>query len=85
MFLLTAAVADRILRRTLMGYKSFILPLFYRKISLHFSENINPFRPSGPIWHVQPKFRLQFNSRRDHQKTPYERRDYESVDEKSLS
>ena len=28
---------------------------------------------------------LDFNLRRDHQKTFYERRDYESVDEKSLS
>ena len=28
---------------------------------------------------------LDFNLRRDHQKISYERRDYESVDEKSLS
>ena len=29
------------------------------------------------------KFRFQF--KKDHQKIPFERRDYESVDEKSLS
>ena len=28
---------------------------------------------------------FDFNFRRDHQKNSYERRDYESVDEKSLS
>ena len=28
---------------------------------------------------------FDFNLRRDHQKNSYERRDYESVDEKSLS
>ena len=42
----------------------------------------NPFPPSVSILHRLSK---NFNLRRDHQKIPYERRDYESVDEKSLS
>ena len=45
----------------------------------------NPFPPSVPIWHRLTDRHFDFNLRRDHQKTSFERRDYESVDEKSLS
>ena len=40
-----------------------------------------------PNWNISYRRTkiFDFNSRRDHQKNSFERRDYESVDEKSLS
>ena len=40
-----------------------------------------------PLWDEFVTYCQNFDSkiRRDHQKIPYDRRDYESVDEKSLS
>ena len=46
--------------------------------------NINPFPPIGPRWDSLAKI-FYFNLRSGRQKISYERRDYESVDEKSLS
>ena len=43
--------------------------------------NINPFMPIVALMQRS----ADFNLRRDHQKNSYQRRDYESVDEKSLS
>ena len=44
---------------------------------------LNPLLPIVPYGTFSQKF--YFNLRRDHQKNSYDRRDYESVDEKSLS
>ena len=49
-----------------------------------FTNSLNPLLPSAAYMRRSAK-NLDFNLRRDHQKTTYERRDYESVDEKSLS
>ena len=48
------------------------------------NQQINPLLPSVPYMARLAKI-LIFNLRRDHKKNSYERRDYESVDEKMLS
>ena len=45
---------------------------------------VNPFPPSVPIWHRLAKLSTIILEGM-FKKNPYERRDYESVDEKSLS
>ena len=49
--------------------------------------NLLAFNPLLPIAHKSARIDQNFNSkiRRDHHKISYERRDYESVDEKKLS
>ena len=46
-------------------------------------SSLNPFPPSVPIWHRLEK--LSNLILEEIKKISYERRDYESVDEKSLS
>ena len=45
----------------------------------------NPFPPSVRVHMASLSKNFDFNLRRDHQKISYDRRDYESVDEKSQS
>ena len=49
-----------------------------------FKDLINPFPPSVPIWHRLVKLSILIKEGII-KKISYERRDYESVDEKSLS
>ena len=51
---------------------------------LSYNYFVNPFLPSAPIWHRLTKLSI-FILEGIIKKISYERRDYESVDEKSLS
>ena len=55
-----------------------------RTLSVRESEHINPFPPSVPIWQRLAKLSILILEGTI-KKISYERRDYESVDEKSLS
>ena len=46
--------------------------------------NVNPFPPSVTIWHHKAKISILMGSSKKKKKY-YERREYESIDEKSLS
>ena len=60
---------------------SYQLDLYYVSFN---TASINPFLPSVPIWHRLTKLSILILEGII-KKISYERRDYESVDEKSLS
>ena len=48
-------------------------------------QNLTHYLSSSYLWDVPLGQNFDFNLWRDHEKISYERRDYETVDEKSLS